>query len=102
LCGFLGVRQMPYDPRYRRYNRGPSNTAVRVKAWFASAGIGSRHLGALRPLARALRPLLPAQLLGADPLSEHDRRDIAAAYADSNRHTAKLIGRDLGTIRYPW
>lgn len=102
LCGFLGVPAVPYDPQFRRYNRGPSNLAVKLKTWCAAIGISGKQLAALGPLARLGRALLPPSRAAADPLSRADRDGLAAAYADSNRETARLIGRDLQAAGYPW
>lgn len=102
LCAFLGVREVPYDPQYRRYNRGPSNAEVNVKSWLAAVGISPRTLAPLRPLVRAIRARLPAKLSAADPIPAEDCRMLGATYAESNRETARLIGRDLQAAGYPW
>jgi hypothetical protein len=101
LCAFLGVREAPYDPRYRRYNSGPSDAEIKVKSWIAATGLNLQKLRALRPLAQAIRARLPTKWLSADPISEDERYTIAGVYAVSNQHTARLIGRDLAALGYP-
>lgn len=102
LCAFVGVRYVPYDRQFQRYNRGPSDTEFMLRNWLASAGISLRKLGRFRPLATKIRQRLPARMPGPDPISKDYRRMIAALYGISNQRTARLIGRDLSVMGYPW
>lgn len=102
MCGFLGVREEPYNPAMRQYHRGPSNAEANLKNMLASVGISSHILRPLRPLVQPVRSWLETKPIGRDPLSADDKKLIRAIFAVSNRHTARLTGRDLAAAGYPW
>jgi len=102
LCKFIGIEPLPYDPRFRQYNQGPSNAEVRIKQWLSRVGLRPEYFGALKPLGKKLSSILPRKRMEKDIFTAEEHRMLTSFYSVSNHHTGRLLGVNLGQRGYPW